>query len=87
MIDTTVSIESARPREIVTLAGRVLSIEVQPNNAAPTLVARLSDGTGIVEVVFMGRRDIPGLVPGAHLSVTGRLGAAAQLFNPRFELS
>ena len=86
MIATTNAIASARPRETATLAGRVVSIEVQPYNAAPSLIARISDGTGVVEAVFLGRRDIPGVVPGAHLSVTGRLSTTAQMFNPRFEL-
>lgn len=80
------SIASGQPRSITSFTGQVLSIEVQPKNAAPSLIARLSDGTGIVDVVFMGRRDIPGVAPGARMTVTGRLGDSHQMYNPCFEL-
>lgn len=90
MMDTLDAIGSARPRELVTVTGRVVSIEVQPSNAAPSLTARVSDGTGFVDAVFQGRRDIPGVTPGARIAVSGRLsgaGATPHMFNPRFELS
>ena len=90
MIDTASPIASARPREVATLAGRVVSIEVQPHNGAPSLTVRISDGTGVADAVFMGRREIPGVTPGAHVTVSGRVSAAdtaPRLFNPRFELS
>ena len=86
MIDTVSSIAIARPREVATVAGRVASIEVQPHDASPSLSVHIGDGTGVVEAIFLGRRDIPGLTPGAHVTVSGRLNDAAQLFNPRFEL-
>jgi len=76
-------------RDIVTVTGRVVSIEVQPRNAQPTLTARISDGTGFVDAIFQGRRGIPGVSAGARITVAGRLStteATPQLFNPRFEL-
>lgn len=84
------TIAAAEPREIVTVGGRVVSIEVQPRNAAPTLTARISDGTGAIDAVFLGRRDIPGVTPGAHITVSGCVTAAQtapRLFNPRFEIN
>ena len=89
MTATVSLIVNAHPREVVTVGGRVVSIEVQPRNAVPVLTARVSDGTGVVDAVFFGRRDIPGITPGAHMTLSGRLSAAdtaPQLFNPRFEL-
>lgn len=82
-------IAEVQPREHVTVAGRVISIEVQPRDAQPRLSARISDGTGVIDAVFIGRRSIPGVTAGAHLSLSGRVNAADgthRLYNPRFEL-
>ena len=90
MIDTTNPNASARPRDIATVTGQVVSIEVQPHDSAPSLTARITDGTGFVDAVFQVRREIPGVTPGAHITISGRLhatDATAQMFNPRFELS
>jgi hypothetical protein len=49
----------------------------------------VSDGTGEVTVVFMGRRSIPGLSLGTRVLVEGALGEVrghARIVNPRFEL-
>lgn len=84
------AIAEAPARHVTTVAGRVVSIEVQPRNAAPVLTVRISDGTGFVDAVFLGRRSIPGMTPGVHVSVRGRLSdtdSTPQMFNPRFELS
>jgi RecG-like helicase len=85
----SVRIAQARGRERVKLAGVVNRITVFPTEGNESLEALVSDGTGEVTVVFMGRRSIPGLSLGTKLTVEGVLGekrGRPRLVNPRFEL-
>ena len=43
----------------------VVAVRVQPWGGAATLEATLSDGTGQVTIVFLGRRHVGGVKPGA----------------------
>ncbi|GIG54682.1 OB-fold nucleic acid binding domain-containing protein [Demequina activiva] len=82
-------IRELNAREMATVEGRVVAITVEPHDAAPRLTARIDDGTGRIDAVFMGRRSIAGIEPGARVSVAGRVceaDAALRLFNPRFEI-
>jgi RecG-like helicase len=83
-----VPIGEASARERVKLAGVVNRITVFPTEGNESLEALMSDGTGEVTVVFMGRRSIPGLSLGTRLVVEGMLGeqrGRRRLVNPRFE--
>ncbi|HSS09562.1 MAG TPA: hypothetical protein VLL25_06735, partial [Acidimicrobiales bacterium] len=54
-----------------------------------TLQATLTDGTGEVLIVFLGRRHIPGIVPGAYVAVTGVVGEHTghlEILNPIYQL-
>jgi len=84
----SVRIAEARPRERVKLAGVVNRITVFPTAGSESLEALVSDGTGEVTVVFMGRRSIPGLSLGTRMVVEGVLGEQRghrRLVNPTFE--
>jgi RecG-like helicase len=83
-------VSEAKARERAKLAGVVRRITVRPVEGFESLEALLSDGTGEVEVVWMGRRSIPGLTLGTRLIVEGVLGDARggrRMVNPRFEFS
>ena len=89
MTTQCVPISEVEPRTMVTVRGRIVSIHVEPADAAPSLTARVQDATGRIEAVFMGRRSIPGIEPGQHVVLAGRVaatGAMPRLFNPRYEL-
>jgi amino acid transporter len=60
-----------RARQHVRVAGRVVSVTVQPWGSVPTLECELQDDTGRLIVAFLGRRQIAGVAPGARLLVTG----------------
>lgn len=86
----TVTIAEAAPRTVVRLCGRISHIEVSPAQGPSQLIARIDDGTGVVDAVFMGRRSIPGIEPGQHIAVEGRVvpePGAARIYNPRYELT
>jgi amino acid transporter len=84
-----VSIGDSRHREIVDVAGTLRTVTLRPRGSTPTMEAELWDGTGTVTLVWLGRRDIPGIAPGRKLVVHGRLttlkGERA-IYNPRYEL-
>jgi len=87
--DSPTAIAQAKVRDLAAIEGRIISITVEPQDAAPRLTARIDDGTGRMDAIFMGRRSIAGIEPGARVLVAGRLcdaEAAPRMYNPRFEL-
>ncbi|MBI2237834.1 MAG: OB-fold nucleic acid binding domain-containing protein [Actinobacteria bacterium] len=86
----TVRIGDVPMRSHVSLAGVVTRITVRPLEGYESLEVLLSDGTGEVSVVWMGRRAIPGLSLGTRVIVEGvvsRQRAGLKMVNPRFEFS
>jgi hypothetical protein len=84
-----VSIGDAPDREMVTLRGTLRTVTLRPRGGVPALEAELFDGTGMLTVVWLGRRHIGGINPGRSLQVQGRIGVhdgARTLYNPRYEL-
>lgn len=82
-------IADARERSVVTVSGRIGHIEISPLDGPARLVAAVEDGSGAVELVFMGRRLIPGIRAGQRLHAQGRLiieDGARRVYNPRYEL-
>ncbi len=76
-------------RERVVVEGRIASVRVTPICDSPALACELFDETGGVVVLFYGRRQIPGVVPGRRMRVTGRVGnveGQLAIANPSYEL-
>jgi RecG-like helicase len=83
-------VADAPMRSRVKIAGVVRRITVRPVEGNESLEALISDGTGEVEVVWMGRRSIPGLSLGTRVVVDGVIGALRgrqRMVNPTFEFS
>jgi amino acid transporter len=83
------AIASARYRHRGRFMGRVHALRVQPMSGVATLEVRLSDGSGNMTVVFMGRRRIAGVRTGARMvveGVVGQHGGRLAMLNPLFEL-
>jgi hypothetical protein len=73
-----------------TVFGTVRALTIRPRAGTPALEAELYDGSGVVTLVFVGRRTIAGIEPGRRLRATGRVTASEGrrlIFNPRYELS
>jgi len=86
----TVRIGDAPTRGRVRIAGVIKRITVFPMQDHESLEAVISDGTGQVTVVFMGRRGIGGLSLGTRVVVEGVLGerrGSVRMINPRLEFS
>jgi RecG-like helicase len=77
------------PRQRVTVNGRIRCVRLQPLGDAPMLVCELVDTTGGLELLFYGRRAIPGMVAGASVTASGltqsHRGVLA-IANPRYQL-
>ena len=82
-------IETICDRELVRVYGHVKSVALAPRAGTPTLEATVYDGSGVVTLVWLGRRAIPGVKPGADLVAWGRVSCQDGrriIFNPRYEL-
>jgi len=76
-------------RHRVTVAGRVRSVRVAPQHDSPTLELVLTDGTGAISLVFLGRRAVAGIEVGTRMSAEGMVGehkARLALINPTYQL-
>ena len=69
--------------------GTIRSITLQPVTGTPALHADLWDGSGSIRLIWLGRRQIPGIDPGRELLVEGRIieeHGHSTIYNPRYEL-
>lgn len=71
------------------VSGVLRSLVVRSRETVPALEAELYDGTGALQVVWLGRRRIRGVEPGRRVRLEGfvctREGRRT-MFNPRYEL-
>lgn len=82
-------IEDLHDREVVTVYGHLKNVSLAPRAGTPSLEACLYDGSGIVTLVWLGRRTIAGIKPGVSLIAHGRVSCndgRRVIFNPRYEL-
>lgn len=84
-----ISAATAGNRVQVQLSGVIRSVVLRPRQGVPALEAELYDGTGAVDVVWLGRRRIAGIEPGRRAKVCGlvcQIDGRPTIFNPRYEL-
>jgi hypothetical protein len=82
-------VAAATDRQRVELQGSLRTVTLRPRGGVPALEAELYDGTGMITLVWLGRRRIAGIEPGTQIKVIGRIGvqdAQRVMFNPRYEL-
>lgn len=84
-----VSIADAPDREPVIVNGQLRTVTLRPRGGVPALEAELYDGSAVLTVIWLGRRQIVGIEPGRSLRVRGRIGVLdgiRTMYNPRYEL-
>jgi RecG-like helicase len=84
-----VPILNCEDRQRVQLTGTVSTVTITPRAGYPALEVELRDGSGAVTLVWLGRRQIPGIDPGRTLKVWGRISCQEGkrlIYNPRYEL-
>ena len=83
------TIADAPDREKVLLQGTLKTVTLRPRGGVPALEAELYDGSGMLTVIWLGRRRIAGIIPGRVIRIEGRIGVHDQariMYNPRYEL-
>jgi hypothetical protein len=85
-----VPIAELRFRQRARVAGRVRSVRVQPWSDVPSLECSLTDASGgELMLVFLGRREIPGIRTGTQIVAEGMVGdrrGSLAMLNPDYEL-
>ncbi len=79
-------LSQAEDRRPIVGSGVVRHVEAR---AGKIFLCRVSDGTGEVDLVFVGRDAVPGLVAGARCSFEGTVRAQAKrlaIWNPLYRL-
>ncbi len=82
-------IGDAHDRQRLEIQGSLRTVTLRPRGGVPALEAELYDGSGVITVIWLGRRRIAGIEPGRQIKVVGRIGiqdAQRVMFNPRYEL-
>lgn len=78
-----------RPRRRERVSGVLSAVTYRPSTQVPALVGRLVDGSGEMEIVWLGRRTIPGVEPGRRLVAEGMVSrgrSGPRMYNPDYEL-
>jgi len=87
-VPDTVPIAEVHVRERARVAGRVRSVTVKPWGDTASLQVELTDDHGTLTCVFLGRRQIPGLIPGSRIVAEGtvaELKGHPGMINPDYE--
>ena len=82
-------IADVEDREIAEVAGTLRTVTLRPRGPSLTMEADLWDGSGCITLVWLGRRDIPGISPGRRIVVHGRVArikGELTIYNPVYEL-
>lgn len=82
-------IGECRDRQAARLRGTITVLTMKPRAGMPWLEAEFSDGSGSITLIWMGRREIPGVTAGREMIVSGRISyvdGRRRLFNPYYEL-
>jgi amino acid transporter len=86
----TTPIAELRYREPAKVAGRIRSVRVQSGSDTPALEATLTDASrGEVMIVFMGRKEVPGVRTGTQIVLSGMVGERRghlAILNPTYEI-
>ncbi len=87
--DGSLPIGTVEHRQRVLVSGRIRALRVQPWSGVPALECTLSDESGGIAVVFLGRREVPGINVGVRLKAQGVVGehhGQLAMLNPEYEI-
>lgn len=84
-----VPLADVQDREVASVRGVLHTVTLQPRAGVPALEAELYDGSGVLTLIWLGRRRIGGIDCGRKLTATGRVATMEGrrvMFNPQYEL-
>lgn len=80
-------LSGCHPRQRVTVRGTIASVTSGDKHGWMT--AEVNDGTGTVQLIWMGRSEINCVLPGRSIKATGcvaELEGRLAIYNPEFEM-
>lgn len=86
---TALPIADTVDRQRATVQGRVRSLTLPTTTSVTALVVEIADPTGTAQLVFVGRKAVPGIRCGVTLRARGRVsvqGAHRIVYNPAYEI-
>jgi RecG-like helicase len=88
-VDDSVRIAQTVDRHRATVQGRVRALTLPTTSAVTALVVEVADSTGSIQLVFVGRKAIPGIECGVTLRAHGRVSirrGTRVMYNPAYEI-
>lgn len=85
----TTAVVDAPERAAVRVSGVIRSVVLRPSDRVQAVEAELYDGSGSLDLVWLGRHRIAGIEPGRRVVVDGFVCARdgrRVIYNPRYEL-
>jgi len=82
-------IATVRVQSRVTVTGVIRSVSTESIAASPAVRCVLADGSGQIDMLFLGRESVAGLVPGRRCTAIGRACVHRRrmvIWNPGYEL-
>ncbi|MFC4614515.1 OB-fold nucleic acid binding domain-containing protein [Cellulomonas algicola] len=82
-------VEKLANRTRASVSGVIRSVVLRPREGVPALEAELYDGSGTLDLVWLGRREIAGIAPGRRVRIEGlvcQVDGRRTVFNPKYEL-
>lgn len=87
--DGTIRVADTVDRYRATVQGRVRALTLPTTTAVTALVVEVADSTGPIQLVFVGRKAIPGIECGVILRAHGRVSIRRGhrvMYNPAYEI-
>ncbi len=84
------AVEDLTPRRRGEVYGVLRSVTLRPKERVQALEAELYDGSGSMQLVWLGRRSIAGIEPGRRGRFSGLVSEKnghKTMYNPRYELT
>jgi hypothetical protein len=84
-----IPVEQLTNRSRASVSGVIRSVTLRPREGVPALEAELYDGSGTLDLVWLGRREIAGVAPGRRAKIEGLVclvDGRKTVFNPKYEL-
>ena len=85
----TTAVGDLANRRRAVVSGVLRSVVLRPNEHVRAVEAELYDGSGALDLVWLGRRQIAGIAPGRRMRVEGMVGelrGRRVMINPKYEL-
>ncbi len=76
-------------RQRTVICGEVRAVSLRPQVQVPAYIVDVTDGSGVMQLVWLGRRQIVGIEPGVVVRVTGRptfRRGVPTMFNPAYDV-